>query len=695
MAEQQFRIAEIEVSKSPTDEKILGIFRFEGAGQSKKGNSLVILAEVASTLYAYERLLDVINATAEQAKHLVAAVEQDPVARFEKLIQRLNDAVATFLEGEPTPLAWNRVSIYILELSSDHVCLTGTGRLMNVFLQKQEDGSFKTFDLFGSLEQPAEVDPKKPFASLICGDMKPGDVLIAGTTNLERLRNELRIKERLTTLPPVSAALEIKQDLERRGIPDDFLGVVIASVALEMPTGIAAKVAAIEKDKSTTSINKLRDTEKDADSHLSPAIAPSKPGATQTTLATKAMGGMMGLISNMRAKVSPDGRNKNIAAMASLRGMNAGHGSRFTKKHKMMAIGAAALIVVAIIGVSFWKHSKRLAAEAAAWQATFDQAQDNANRAESDLVYANDARARTEIQAADQLLSGLNLADPKNKTKVETLRTSLASLRERLRKVQVVDQVTELVSLSGVADGSLVAPVLVKDTAYVVDNSAHKVLKVDVKDKTTKEIALPAGIGQVVAGSLGSKSVVFTTTAGKFYAVNTQTDEVAPISSEPHSSSTTDLVLYSGKAYSLDGPNGQIWRSQSSGSGFGAAAAYIKAANIPLQNAVGMAIDSNVYVLLADGTLARFLSGGQEGFSLSQVDPALRAASGIWTNADAQRIVITDPAGKRVLVFNKDGTLKSQLTSPNFTSPRDVDGDDVAKRLIVIDGTRLLLIPLP
>jgi hypothetical protein len=110
MAEQQFRIAEIEVSKSPTDEKILGIFRFEGAGQSKKGNSLVILAEVASTLYAYERLLDVINATAEQAKHLVAAVEQDPVARFEKLIQRLNDAVATFLEGEPTPLAWNRVA---------------------------------------------------------------------------------------------------------------------------------------------------------------------------------------------------------------------------------------------------------------------------------------------------------------------------------------------------------------------------------------------------------------------------------------------------------------------------------------------------------------------------------------------------------------------------------------------------------
>lgn len=696
MVEQQFRIAEIEVSKSPTDEKILGIFRFEGSGQNRKGTSLVIIAEIASTLYAYERLLDVINAAAEQTKHLVAGVEQDPVARFEKLIQRINDAVATFLDGEPTPLAWNRISLFIIELSQDHVCLTGTGRLMNVFLQKQEDGSYKTFDLFGSLDQPAEVDPKKPFASLICGDMKPGDVLMAGTTNLERFRNELRIKERLTVLPPVSAALEMKQDLERRGVPDDFLAAIIASVSLEMPSGIAEKVAAIEKDKSTASINKLRETEKETDVHLSPAIAPSKkPGETQTTLASKVKGGIFGLIGTARANLMRRDRTKDIAAMASLRGMNAGHGSRFTKKHKMIVVGSAIALVALIIGISFWKHSQKLAAEAATWQATFDEAQDNRNRAESDLVYANDARARKEIETAEQLLSSLNLADPANKQKVETLRGELTQLREKLRKIVIAEPVTELHALSGSPDGSLVAPVLVKNIAYAVDNASRKIIKVDVTDKTKKEIALPSGAEAIVAGSLGTTSVVFTSASGKFYALNTQTDEVALINSRPSSSSTNDIVLYGGRAYSLDGPNGQIWRAQSGGSGFGAETAYIKASNVPLTNAVGLAIDSNVYVLKADGTLARFLSGGQEGFTLSAVDPVLRAASGIWTNADAQRIAITDPAGKRVLIFNKDGTLKAQLTSPQFTGPRDVDGDEANRRLLIIDGTRLLLAPLP
>lgn len=695
MVEQQFRIAEIDVSKSPTDEKILGVFRVEGGGQGKKGTSLVILAEISSTLYAYERLLDVLNATAEQAKHMVAGVEQDPVARFEKLIQRLNDAAVTFLDGEPTPLAWNRVNLFVIELSPDHICLTGVGRLMNVFLQKQEDGSFRTFDLFGSLEQPAEVDPKKPFASLICGDMKPGDVLIAGTTNLERLRNELRIKERLTTLPPVSAALEIKQDLDSRGIPDDFMAVVVACCALEMPSGIAAKVAAIETDRSTASINKLRESEKDVTHHLSPTIAPSASHAPRESRTQAVVAGAFGLVQKARRAILKSDRTRDVAALASLRGMNAGHGSVFTKKHRLIAMAGLAVVVIGIVSFSLWKRSQRLAAEAAAWQSTFEQAQDNRNRAESDLVYANDSRARKEIETAEGLLAKLDVTNPDNKKKVETLKGDIAQLRERLRKITVAQPVTELAALTGVPDGTLAAPVLAKDNAYAVDNSAKMILKVSVTTKTAKKIPLPAGAGTIVAGSLGKASIVFTTAQGKFYALDIQSDAVSPLPSQPRASSTTDLVLYAGKAYSLDGPNGQIWRAQSGSSGFGAEQAYIKASNVPLANAVGLAIDSNVYVLKADGTLARFLSGGQEGFDLATIDPPLKAASGIWTVADGTRIAITDPANKRVVIYNKDGTLKAQLTSPEFSGPRDLDGDEANKRLLIVDGTRLLLVPLP
>ncbi|MCI0479732.1 hypothetical protein L0Y59_04255 [Candidatus Uhrbacteria bacterium] len=697
MIEHQFRIAEIEVAKSPTDEKIVGIFRFEGSGQQKKGTSLLILAEIGSTLYAYEKLLDVINEAAEQAKSLVSAVEQDPIARFEKLIQRLNESVAEFLEGEPTPISWTRVNIFVLELSQDHICLTGIGRLMNVFLQKQEDGSYRTFDLFGSLEQPAEIDPKKPFASLICGDIKPGDILIAGTTNLERLRNELRIKERLTTLPPVSAAMEIEQDLEGRGIPDDFVAAVVACCALEMPSGIASKVADVEASKSTASINRLREAERDAASNLSPAIAPLKHPPTNGTQTKPArvVAGVLGNVAGLWRKLPAiGGRSKDVAAMTSLRGMNAGHGSIFTRKRKRIALVVGLLLVAIVVGSAVMRRNERLAQEEAAWKASYAEAQDNRNRAESDLVYANDGRARAQIETAERILADLDATSTGHAEQIDALMADLAQLRTRLRKVTETTPIV-LTELDGAAAGSLTAPVLVKDVAYAADNASNAILKVGVTDKTVKRLPLPTGAEAIVAGSLGTKSVVFTTAAGKFYSVDIQSDAVTALATQPSGSSTTDLILYAGRAYTLDGPDGQVWRASQSGSGFGAGQAYIKATNSPLNGAVGLAIDSNVYILKPDGSVARFLSGGQEGFTLATVDPALRAASGIWTNADATKIVITDPAEKRVLIYNKDGSLKAQLTSSDFSGPRDVDGDEANKRLLVIDGTRLLLVTLP
>ncbi len=690
MVEQQFRIAEIEVAKSPTDEKILGIFRYEGNGQKKKGTTLLILAEIASTVYSYERLLDVINATTEQTRHLIAAVETDPVARFEKLIQRINEAVAAFLEGEPTPLAWSRVNLFIMELSQDHICLTGHGRLMNLFLQKQEDGSYRTFDLFGSLDQPAEINLKKPFTALICGDMKAGDILIAGTLNLERLRNELRIKERLTTMPPVSAALEIKQDLESRGIPDDFVAAIIACCELEIMEPKPAPEPEIE-DHSTASVQKLRDTENYTEQHLSPALSPSITPASKKPRAP--IGGVFGLLRKLRATVLAY-KPKDIALMTSLRGMSAGHGSVFTKKHKRIALVVGVVLVIAVISIAIFKHNKTLAAQEAAWASSFQEARDNRDRAESDLVYANDARAKKYIESAEQALSQLDTAKSDHGNKIDGLKKELDQLKERLRKIQAVEPV-ELTALSGASDGMLVAPVLAAGSAYVVDLTEKSVLKIDISNKTTKKIPLPSGADKITSGTLGATSIVFSSSNGDLYAVNLQTDVVSTLKSNPRASSTTDFLIYSGRAYTLDGASGQIWRASSASGGFGSETEYIKAATTDLTGSVGIAIDSNVYILKADGTVARFLSGGQEAFGLVSVDPPLRAASAIWTGVDATKIAIADPAEKRILLFNKDGTLKAQLTSSEFSGPRDIDGNETDRRLLVVDGTRLLLVSLP
>ncbi len=700
-SEHQFRIAEIEVARNPTDEKILGIFRYENIGATKQGPMLLIVAEIESTLYMYERLLDVINSTAEQARYLTSGVDQDPVSHFEKLVQRLNEAVSAFSTDEQNPISWPRVNIFVLELSKGHMCLTGIGKLMNMFVQKQDDGTFRSFDLFGSLEQPAEADPKKPFASLICGDMQPGDLFIAGSSNLDQLRTEIRLKERITSLPPVTAALEIKQDLERRSIPDHYIAAIISSHEIRQPVH-EPKAVAIESDVtvSTASIQKLRETEEEAEHHLAPVISPIRTSIPIEKLTATAKSMMQKITRQIKRQIprrAGEGNGKEAMELASLRGMNAGYGSIFTKKRKLVLAGIGAGLLFIGIGSAWWSHSKKEATLVAAWNTSFSQAQDNRNRAESDLIYGNEDRAKTELNTAAQLIASLPKDTPDRESRIKKINEEMQTLREKLKKVVPISNASEITILPpGTVENSLVAPVIVGGFGYAVDISSTSIVKINLTDKNTERLPFNTTHNPVIGAAEGTASILFGTASGELISFNKANNSIATIPwQQTKASSTQALALYASKLYSLDAEHNQIWHSQKSGNGYGAESAYIKAANTALQGAIGIAIDSNVYVLKNDGTLLRFLSGGQEGFSLSAIEPPLRAASGIWTSIDSPNIYISDPADKRILIFDKSGNLKSQLTSPLLNAPKQLSVDESNKRLIVVDGNRLLLVPLP
>ncbi|MFA5185839.1 MAG: hypothetical protein WC551_05090 [Patescibacteria group bacterium] len=700
---QQFRIAEIEVAKSMSDETIVGIFRFDNQGRPRQGPTLLVLADIHSTLYAYERLLDVINSTAEQTRHLVSQVDQDPLGRFEKLVQRLNESVAVFARDEATPIQWSRVNIFILEMSEGHLCFTGTGRLMNTFLQKQADGSFRPFDLLGSLEQPEHIDSEKPFSSIICGDISVGDILIAGTSNLERLRADLRINERLTTLPPVTAAMEIKQDLEKRGIPDDFVAVVVASCEIKSSTvqlPLHLEAEAEKTDAPTASIEKLRDAEDEANQHLSPVISPvnrlQDTGEKLKSTALKLGSGAAGFIKKLGKGKKHEQINDPVA-LASLRSMNAGYRTGFTKKHKTIVILVVVAIAILAGGIVWWNHSKKVAAEIAAWNTTYESAVDNRNRAESDLVYGNELRARSEIEQAEKIATGIQSPLPDRKAKLQKLAADIKDLRERLKKVVKTEDVTDLYSAAaGAEPGSLGGVLVTKDQIYVVDHASHEIIKISPTTRETKRISLPTSIAGVISADEGKDSILFSTADGKLLALNKSTDLAKPMAwSHVKSSSTQDVALYGGKLYRLDPGNNQIWRSTNSGGAFGSESSYIKAADVSLGGAVSLAIDSNVYVLKNDGQLLQFLSGAQVSFGLSNIDPMLRAASSLWTTSDSNIFVITDPADKRILVYEKNGSLKAQITSSKFNELRDLSVDEAGKRIYAIDGNRLISMPLP
>lgn len=704
--EQTIRVAEIEVSQAQDQQRIIGMFRYRDEKLGSKSPELFLMADIDSSLYVYEQLLDALNDAAERVFRQLSSTTTDPMARFEKIIKRLNDAVKTFTESEPSELNWSRVSLYALELHDRALCVSGIGHLSNAFLQKTEKG-YLTFDLLGSLDTPAIPDPSKIFASLVCGDMKPGDLFFAGTSNFERIRGELDLINRLKTLPPVSAALEITQDLERLNLQDDFAGIVVSCSAVTSRPTSEQKPLVIKGMQSAQSMQQLYKQEKSTEHLLQPSIVQqteleiteyeegeNEPDSNEQKKSFSLVSTFLTFKDEWKnRKQSPIvSLGKDPTTLAGMRNTSAGHGTLLNKRRQPLLIVLGILVIVGLgIGWSIYQKQQKLQA---AWLTSFTQASDKKTRAESSLLYGNEQGARTLLTEAKSIASSLNESTTEQTQKKSTLLSEIEALMTKTRRV-ITATPTQLTQASiGAAAGSLRTPVLLKDTLYLVDQSSQSVLSLIPGQTTSQRISLPTSTIDITAAAAGASTIYFAQANGGLIAVNgTQATTAGTVGTEPISA----MTIYNKRLYALHGQNGTITRHDASGTGFGSGTDYLKQTSKPLSGSTGIAIDSSVFVSWSDGTLKKYLSGAEESWKNSTPEPAASSLQSLWTDtSDADRLVAADPQGKRLLVWRKsDGAFIGQITAPVFTGPTAVVGDGLKKKLYVIDNNILWQVDLP
>lgn len=695
----QFRLAEIDIQRHTEEDRIVGFFRYDSEQTEKKSPLLIILADISSSLYVYEQLLDVLNETADRARHLTADVQGDPMARFEKIVERLNKAVAQFIEEEPSEISWKRVNIFVMEFSEAHVCLAGIGRLANVLMQKQDSGDVKSYDLFGSLEQPAMMNPEKVFASVLCGPLNVGDSLFVGTNNFDRWRNDIRLIERIVTLPPVSAALEIKQDIESLDLPEDFVGLLISHVRITPRPGLKKTLKEPEALAAKT-VQAMYQREQETQEVLTPSIAPKKP-APEPKKSSRAFStnsfSFVKLSAELRAKAKNlFSKKKDPVTMNSLRGLSAGHGSFLSnQKKRILLAGVVGFIILGSFGG--WAYfNQKAKAKAELWQALYDQVVDKKNLAEADLVYGNEARTRSQIEEAKALLSDLPEDKDEYVAKKSELLAELDGVLYKLKRETVLTDPELLVSLAADASsGSLRGLALFNGKSFAFDDSSKQVVIVNNESKEVTRADLPDNIGQVIAAAAGNSGVFAITSEKRLLLVREDGSVTNGQIQTSELQDLKDIDVYANRFYILDPASNMIWKYNPAGTGAAAEDKYLQQNSENFGNARSMAIDANIYVAFDDGRVKRYLSGAEETWAPVAVDPELDNAVSVWTTAETDRVVVADRKNKRIVIFRKDGRLVGQITSPKWEGPTFVTGDDQAKKLYVLDGNRIYQIDLP
>jgi hypothetical protein len=157
----------------------------------------------------------------------------------------------------------------------------------------------------------------------------------------------------------------------------------------------------------------------------------------------------------------------------------------------------------------------------------------------------------------------------------------------------------------------------------------------------------------------------------------------------------TDLEIYNNRLYLLDSEEGEIWRYYPQRNGFSGGDSYVSD-DTNLVDAVSLAIDGAVYVMQADGSLIK-LSAGETvaDFDVRKApNTDLSGATVFNTEFEQFQAFILDPAGSRVLVYNKDSrtgdlVYSAQYVLENTEELRDLYVDKESSRIYVLGKSKV------
>jgi len=160
---------------------------------------------------------------------------------------------------------------------------------------------------------------------------------------------------------------------------------------------------------------------------------------------------------------------------------------------------------------------------------------------------------------------------------------------------------------------------------------------------------------------------------------------------------------YFGNLYVLDAEQDRILKYTPTGNSYDSSPTdYFQAdTRVELGNAVDMAIDGYIYVLLADGSILRFSGGQEEAFSVSGLeDHGLQSPTAIFTTPETEYIYVADTGNERVVQLDKEGAFVRQFRPPResieaFQNLQDVFVNEGRGQLLALNSDQLLLALIP
>lgn len=375
----------------------------------------------------------------------------------------------------------------------------------------------------------------------------------------------------------------------------------------------------------------------------------------------------------------------------------------------MAGIAAAILLIVALITVFTWASYGGAA-----------RRQQALSQAEYYATQAREATSREEQRAhwaaVIQTLSGAGLAQAPESA------TLLAEAQSHIDQLDNVIRVYPTLLWPPQGGGSAQRLVVHATYAFVLDPVQQAVLKLNLSATgqsvtPENEPILQTGeerngqrVGNLIdmawnqsRGEWPMDCLVVLDAKNQLWVYDPAwPDNTYALSLEPTPGQGQPLAIetFEGRLYLLDRQAQQVWRYWPRSSGYVEEAQpyFEQGAPQSMAQARDLAIDGNIYLLLEDGSVAKYFGGNPVSFEVRGVPPPTPRFVALAVDPEmAGRIYLADAAAERIVILNEGGSYRSQLRAPasEMQGLQALALDPPNSRLFFIASGHLYVVPLP
>lgn len=362
---------------------------------------------------------------------------------------------------------------------------------------------------------------------------------------------------------------------------------------------------------------------------------------------------------------------------------------RLQKKQQLIiSVGAIGGILLVLNVAGLVARGANLRAQAV-YTTQYNTIKEKMDVIESMIIYNNLLQARLEARNLQTLIADFPADTTKHKTTRVFFQKSLAELMSKLRQItaatpalvadfetQTRGEFTKLLT-----DGDWIAA-LGNDASAFTFNTATR---------ETKPLASPLLASANAQTKRDAQNHIIAVEGKRLINVNLPANAITSLEIlwQNNPPLIKAIGFYNNKLYVVDGAHGAITKHEPATQGFGKGVNWLKQPQNYLANASALTIDGAIYVGALNGDIYKFINGKGNRVSFDLLDPQLKTVTALYTTKDSPILFILDTAEKRVVLWDKKGTLKAQFTAPEFENAKDFAVNERAKEITVLSGAKV------